>query len=246
VDSRAPWRARRRGGRAPARPHYADLLESALAQRQGDLARSRRILTAALVESPVPDLAIDGVILGRLCLAEHQPDAALDAVQSCLDGSAANLRLVDEVAAHLVSASAQRILGNSTEADEALEHALELATSEGLVQVFLTSGRIVQSMLTVAISPNGPYASTRAMLLHHFERQARAGGRRSADQPLLTPSEQHVLRYLPSHLTNDEIAANLFLSVNTVKSHLRTLYRKLGVSNRRSAIAKGRQFGLLD
>ena len=47
---------------------------------------------------------------------------------------------------------------------------------------------------------------------------------------LLTDSELAVLRFLPSHLTNQEIAEALFLSINTVKTHLRSAYRKLGVA----------------
>jgi LuxR family maltose regulon positive regulatory protein len=61
----------------------------------------------------------------------------------------------------------------------------------------------------------------------------------------LTGSERAVLRFLPSHMTNEEIAAALFLSVNTVKTHLRSAYRKLGVRSRREAVAQGRRLGLL-
>jgi len=61
----------------------------------------------------------------------------------------------------------------------------------------------------------------------------------------LTDSEHAVLRFLPSHMTNEEISAALFLSVNTVKTHLRSAYKKLGVRSRRDAIARGRRLGLL-
>jgi LuxR family maltose regulon positive regulatory protein len=54
-----------------------------------------------------------------------------------------------------------------------------------------------------------------------------------------------VLRFLPSHMTNEEISQALFLSVNTVKTHLRSTYRKLGVRSRREAIARGRRLGVL-
>jgi LuxR family transcriptional regulator, maltose regulon positive regulatory protein len=55
----------------------------------------------------------------------------------------------------------------------------------------------------------------------------------------LTESERAVLSFLPSHMTNEEISGALFLSVNTVKTHLRSAYRKLGVGSHREAIAKG-------
>jgi DNA-binding CsgD family transcriptional regulator len=61
----------------------------------------------------------------------------------------------------------------------------------------------------------------------------------------LTVSETRVLRYLPTHLGAPEIAAELFLSANTVKTHLRHLYRKLGAHNRREAVQHARAIGLL-
>jgi DNA-binding CsgD family transcriptional regulator len=61
----------------------------------------------------------------------------------------------------------------------------------------------------------------------------------------LTVSETRVLRYLPTHMGTPEIAAELFLSANTVKTHLRHLYRKLGAHNRREAVQHARAIGLL-
>ena len=61
----------------------------------------------------------------------------------------------------------------------------------------------------------------------------------------LTRSETRVLRYLPTHPGTPEIAAELFLSANTVKTHLRHLYRKLGAHSRREAVQRARATGLL-
>ena len=61
----------------------------------------------------------------------------------------------------------------------------------------------------------------------------------------LTVSETRVLRYLPTHMAAPEIAAELFLSANTVKTHLRHLYRKLGAHSRREAVQRARAIGLL-
>jgi LuxR family maltose regulon positive regulatory protein len=61
----------------------------------------------------------------------------------------------------------------------------------------------------------------------------------------LTEREQVVLRYLASTLSNAEIAAELYLSVNTVKTHQRMVYRKLGADGRRDAVRRAKQLGLL-
>jgi LuxR family maltose regulon positive regulatory protein len=61
----------------------------------------------------------------------------------------------------------------------------------------------------------------------------------------LTPREQTVLGLLPSGLSAREIADELGVSRDTVKTHTKRIYQKLGVSSRRSAVARGRELGLL-
>ena len=63
-------------------------------------------------------------------------------------------------------------------------------------------------------------------------------------QPL-THAESRVLALLPTQLSGDEIAARLFISANTVRSHVRTIYRKLGVTSRSQAVERAREVGLL-
>ena len=62
----------------------------------------------------------------------------------------------------------------------------------------------------------------------------------------LTPAELRVLQFLPSHLSFSEIAAQVVVSPNTVKTQAQGLYRKLGVSSRREAVDQARAAGLLD
>ena len=61
----------------------------------------------------------------------------------------------------------------------------------------------------------------------------------------LSDSEIRVLRYLPTNLTGPEIAGQLYVSSNTVKSHLRSLYAKLGTHHRAETVARARDLGLL-
>ena len=61
----------------------------------------------------------------------------------------------------------------------------------------------------------------------------------------LSQGEMRVLRYLPTRLSAPEIAGELYLSVNTVKTHMRHLYDKLGVHRRHEAVEQARALGLL-
>ena len=61
----------------------------------------------------------------------------------------------------------------------------------------------------------------------------------------LTDRELVVLRYLATMRTNDEIASDLYVSVNTVKAHLKRAFRKLGVDSRREAVRRARELGLI-
>jgi len=67
-------------------------------------------------------------------------------------------------------------------------------------------------------------------------------------QPLLEPlsaRERTILSYMETMLSTEEIANELFLSANTVKTHAKSIYRKLGVSRRRQAVLRGRALELL-
>lgn len=62
----------------------------------------------------------------------------------------------------------------------------------------------------------------------------------------LTERELEVLRQLPAPLSQRELAASLYVSSNTLKVHLRRIYRKLGVTSREDAVRRARMLGLLD
>jgi DNA-binding CsgD family transcriptional regulator len=84
-----------------------------------------------------------------------------------------------------------------------------------------------------------------AGLLGEAERSAPPPAEPAWPRQPLTQSETRVLRYLPTHLGAPEIAAELYLSANTVRTHLRHLYRKLGAHSRHEAVQRARAIGLL-
>ena len=182
----------------------------------------------------------------RLLLAAGDDAGALQVAEVCRNGSAQDVTLRDRVAALLITAVAQRRLGQVAEAAEAIEQALVLAEPGGACRVFLDGGPAARSAMTVLVPPTSRCAGFAGRILERFDGQLPrpAGAAGLAELPL-TVSELAVLRFLPSHMTNQEIAEALFLSINTVKTHLRSAYRKLGVANRRQAIARGRRLELL-
>ncbi|MGH3390286.1 MAG: LuxR C-terminal-related transcriptional regulator, partial [Actinomadura sp.] len=174
------------------------------------------------------------------------PVGATAAVDGLISADEEDLTPRERTAALLVAAATHRRLHTGEQAAELLERALTLAEPEGACRVFLDGGTVVRSLLTVLGTPRSGGARFRNRVLRRFDSQLPAGGpHRSRTAHGLTGSELAVLRFLPSHMTNDEIAEALFLSVNTVKTHLRSVYRKLGVGTRRAAIAQATRHGLL-
>jgi len=158
----------------------------------------------------------------------------------------ADSSLRDQITALLVAAVANRRLGTADDAAALLEHALAIAEPHGAYRPFLEAGMGVHSAIAILIPPSSRAVAFAARVRERFVCQLPASGTRAdVESPPLTLSELAVLRLLPSYLTNQEIADALFLSVNTVKTHLRSVYRKLGVTSRRAAIARGRRLHLV-
>ncbi len=119
------------------------------------------------------------------------------------------------------------------------------------------SGCLIQSLLleTVARSELGHAdavgrALERTLLAEVFHLLAghAAVPLRSAPEPLdepLTETEARVLRYLPTNLSKREIADELYVSVHTVRTHIKHLYAKLDVHSRGEAVEQARDFGLI-
>jgi LuxR family maltose regulon positive regulatory protein len=159
-------------------------------------------------------------------------------------GQAGQVTLSGRLSALLTTVLAHRRLSQATEAAQRLEEALALAEPDDLAGPFIAGGSPVRSALTVLITPASRCASFAARILDRFDGRLPHGGGQPSGASL-TESELAVLRFLPSHMTNQEIAEALFLSINTIKTHLSSVYRKLGVTSRRQAIAQGRRLELL-
>jgi LuxR family transcriptional regulator, maltose regulon positive regulatory protein len=240
--------ARLRECRGPAGPALSDVItvaEGELALGAGDVGRARAILALAGESGPA-GRAGAGLLRGAVLIAEGDFPAALAALPG-LGAALAHptgLTRHEQISSLLLAAIAHRRLGSAGEAAGLVQRALTLAEPDGAYRVFLDLGAPVRSALAAGAPPASRHARFAGRILERFEAQAPPPPAERPSVPL-TSSEQAVLCFLPSHMTNEEISQALFLSVNTVKTHLRSAYRKLGVGSRREAIARGRRIGLL-
>jgi LuxR family maltose regulon positive regulatory protein len=132
--------------------------------------------------------------------------------------------------------------GSTEIARRQLEEAMAIAEGHSLVETFVRAGPTTVRM--VSDLPDTESAFRRQILRRA---QALASPSRGSDLvEALTDRELEILSYLPSRLTNTELADHFYVSVNTIKTHMAHIYRKLGVDNRNGAISRARQIGLLE
>lgn len=201
-----------------------------------------------------PGAALDGVdeherdraemrIAGAvIALAEHDGERALDLLGPVLDGSAPALhRTAATVEAQVLDAAAREQLGEAQAAEASLERALDAAEPEGILLPFVLHP--LSDVLERHRRHRTAHATLRQTILDLL------AGRRSAPpaqlREELSEAELRVVRYLPSNLKASEIASELTVSTNTIRTHLRHIYAKLDAHGRAEAVARAREVGLL-
>jgi LuxR family maltose regulon positive regulatory protein len=178
-------------------------------------------------------------------LAEQDPAAARRELRVVLDGDVPVLSYLTQVEAHLLDAFACRDLGDERASREAAEQALNLAEPDRLILPFAMTGAW---QLLEALPRHG---TSHAALVTDILDAIRGPGRGALNQRAMMPVEElsktelRVLRYLPTNLTRREIAGELSVSLNTVDTHIRRIYAKLGAADRSAAVERGRELRLL-
>jgi LuxR family maltose regulon positive regulatory protein len=144
----------------------------------------------------------------------------------------------------LVDALALDGLGDVDGAARSLEHALDLAAPGELLRPIVSHGEAILPVLRRHLRTGTAHRALADAAVRWIEGTAGVVPVGAAPIEPLSERERNVLGYLPSIMSNSDIAAELFVSVNTVKTHVRSIYRKLGVENRRAAVARARELGL--
>ena len=180
--------------------------------------------------------------------------AAAQAAVCAASGDLAGVRKVvdgwpeldaDEPWSQLQRASWEVVLrdadGERAEADERLDDLLAEAEADGHIQLFRDGGRELARILRRRyLSRPTPYLRQ----VVEAVADAPAAGHSEDLVEQLSERELEVLRYLPSRLSNAEIASRLYVSVNTLKTHLKAIYRKLGVTSRSEAVERAEALDL--
>ena len=244
------------GAQQPDAVIAARALRAHLAAARGDIDRARGLMRAAresLPEAgpiaarwiealgpaqwaPAPD---DPVAEAADRLTRGDPLAALRRVEALPE--APGLHPVLRLYAWLIAALAHHGLGRLDLASQALEQALALAAAEGYRRPF-ASGFPVRRLLERHLARPTAYGPLVAELLDAL---AQGGDAQPGLLEPLSERERAVLRLLPALLSNPEIASELYVSVNTVKTHIKTIYRKLDVTSRRDAVVRARELRLI-
>jgi LuxR family maltose regulon positive regulatory protein len=188
------------------------------------------------------------ITLARVLLARR--DAAGRSMQQALD-LLERLRQVAEdggrtgslIEILILQALGQRVRGDPSAALVPLERALALAEPEGYLRVFVDEGAPMAALLESAARQAIAPSYVRRLLSAFVPAEVRT----AAKQPLVEPlseRELDVLRLLASDLGGPDIARELVVSLNTVRSHTKNIYAKLGVNSRREAVRRAAELGL--
>jgi LuxR family maltose regulon positive regulatory protein len=186
------------------------------------------------------------IALASLRLAQHDPQAAAAALAPVLDGSVSAGLPVWLVTALLLDAIAHDALGDPDAAWRVLERALDVAAPDRMIFPFLVYP--APGLLERHARQRTAHAALITEILGLLAGTSRSAAPPGEPQRLREPlskAETRVLRYLPTGLSVPEIAGQLNLSVNTVRTHMRHVYDKLGAHRRHEAVERARALGLL-
>lgn len=179
------------------------------------------------------------ILNARWLLKTGQPAAALDALDKALAGMSEEVAR-QTVRLHVFRALALQALGDESSALAALVHALTLSEPENRRQTFLREGKAMEKLLRLA---------ERQAICPEFTRQLLADFAQRENSAVILETfsqrELEVLRLLAANLDAPEMAEKLVVSVNTVRTHLKSLYRKLNAHSRYEALEQAKELKLL-
>ena len=191
------------------------------------------------------------IILARALLAQHvasgdptSVDQMTGLVERLLQAAEEGGRTGSVIELLVLRALAQQTAGDLTGALGSTQRALTLAQPEGYVRIFTDEGPAMASLLQ-ALGEQGVAPAYIRRLLAVLTAAVDGAPRQQGLIEPLSARELDVLRLLGTDLNGPGIARELFVSLNTVRTHTKNIYAKLGVNSRRAAVGRAAEIGLL-
>jgi LuxR family maltose regulon positive regulatory protein len=236
------WRQLEGWQMSPFLEQWSEIVGAEIAIAEGDADRAIGLLSMAAPETSLRrPHAQRTATLARAQLLAKRPQECLASLARLLAEPPEDQGPASEI--WVLAALAHDRLREDSQAQAALSRSLSVAAPEGLIRPYAVNGERVLPLLRTYLRTCDAHRPFVERLV------ARLGGTPTGvEGPLLveplTNREQSVLLLLPTMMSNTEIAQELHVSVNTVKVHLKGLYRKLGVTSRRQAVVRARSLGL--
>jgi len=180
-----------------------------------------------------------------ICMADGDAAASLEVLREALDVTPTAGPAFTLVETHLLAGMSHLQLGDRDAAAAEAEAALGSAEPDRLIFPFAMTeaAELLDALPRHATAHRALLAEIVDLLTGASAPDAE---RERLSQPEeLSRSELRVLRYLPTNLTRPEIAQELYVSINTVNTHIRNIYSKLGARDRSSAVQRARELRLL-
>jgi LuxR family maltose regulon positive regulatory protein len=190
------------------------------------------------------------ITLARVLLARYAAERAERAIQGATRLLERLLRAAEEgqrtgsvIEILVLQALVRQARDDVPAALASLQRALTLAEPEGYVRVFVDEGPPMASLLRAAAKLRIAPGYVRRLLAAVNKTEDSTPASQGLIEPL-SERELDVLRLLGSDLGGPDIARELVVSLNTVRTHTKNIYAKLGVNNRRAAVRRARELGL--
>jgi LuxR family maltose regulon positive regulatory protein len=184
------------------------------------------------------------VVAKRRAGSDESLDPVLAMLDRILEAAETAGRAGSVIEARLVRALTHAADGNTDAATYDLVEALTAGVPAGYRRLFLDEGAPMQDLLRAVIQERAGVAAEHADRLLRVARQEPGPASAASDEGL-SDREPEVVRLLATDLTGPEIASHMYVSVNTLRTHTKHIFTKLGVNTRRAAVSRATELGLL-
>ncbi|MFD2614259.1 LuxR C-terminal-related transcriptional regulator [Paenibacillus gansuensis] len=225
--------------------------QAVLSLKQGFLAKAQDWLQRcglAHTDEVTLHRAAEYMALARVLAASEQEEDALPVLERLYCLYDKDDRLRDRIQVLLLQSVTLQRLGRTEAALQTLEIALQMAEPQGYIRSFTDEGSVMDQLLSAfwqgsriqsrsSVSPD--YVKNLLQAFRLASEEERAG------KDLLTEQETKVLLLTADGLSNKEIALHLYITSETVKFHLKNVYRKMNVKNRVQALQRAKEFRII-